>query len=140
MNPTIKKTILMVSYITHMLCEFFLCIYVFIMPTKYDIFYAFYILLLIVLKLIFRYECIINYFDKKLINKKYVLGSNPKYVPYKRKLYGDNPYLISVINCLIVLNLIIIISRNKSNLIDIVCAFNIIMWVVLEYITQSFYK
>jgi hypothetical protein len=110
------------------------------MPQKYDIFYALYILLLIVLKLIFRYECIINYFDKKLLDSNYVLGSNPKFVPYKSKLYGDSPQLISFINCLIILNLIIIFSRNKSHFTKLVCGFNIIMWVVIEYITQSFYK
>ena len=78
--------------------------------------------------------------NKKLLDSNYVLGSNPKFVPYKRKLYGNNPQLISFINCLIILNLIIIFSRNKSHFIKIVCGFNIIMWVVLEYITQSFYK
>ena len=138
MNAEYKNTYLMLSYVTHMLCEFFLCLYVFIMPKKYDIYYALYISLLIVLKLIFKYECIINYFDKKLIEPNYVLGSNPKYVPYKQKLYNDNEYFISFINCLIILNLILIFSRNSSNLIRILCVFNIIMWVFIEYKTQTF--
>jgi hypothetical protein len=138
MSTEYKNAYLMLSYITHMLCEFFLCLYVFIIPKKYDIYYALYISLLILLKLIFKYECIINYFDKKLIESNYVLGSNPKYVPYKQTLYNDNKYFISFINCLIILNLILIFSRNKSNLIRIVCVFNIIMWVFIEYKTQTF--
>jgi len=138
MKTEYKNTYLMLSYVSHMLCEFFLCLYVFIMPKKYDIYYAMYISLLIVLKLIFKYECIINYFDKKLIEPNYVLGSNPKYVPYKRKLYNDNKYFISFINCLIILNLILIFSRNQSNFIRSVCIFNIIMWAFIEYKTQTF--
>ena len=133
MNTTSKNIILMISYVTHMLCEIFLCLYVFILPKKYDIYYALYISLLIALKLIFKYECIINYFDKKLIDPNYVLGSKPKIVLYKINMYGDNQKLIFLINCLIVLNLILIFARNKSNFIKSVCILNIIMWVLVEY-------
>ena len=46
MNTSVKNTYLMLSYVTHMLCEFFLCVYVFIIPKKYDIYYVLYIFLL----------------------------------------------------------------------------------------------
>jgi len=128
----------MLSYVTHMLCEFFLCLYVFIMPKKYDIYYALYILLLIILKLIFKYECIINYFDKKLIEPNYVLGSNPKHVPYKKTLYNDNKQFIFFINFLIILNSLLIFMRNKNNLIRIISVFNIIMWLFIEYKVCTF--
>jgi hypothetical protein len=138
MNLNFKNTYLMISYVIHMLCEFFLCIYVFIIPKKYDIYYVLYITLLIILKLIFKYECIINYFDKKLIDPNYILGSNPKYVPYKRKLYNDNKYFIFMINCLIVLNLLMIFMRNKSRFVKTTCIFNIMMWIFIEYKTNTF--
>lgn len=134
---SIKNVYLMGSYVIHMLCEFFLCLYVFIISKKFDIYYALYILLLIVLKLIFKYECIINYFDKKLIDPNYVLGSDIKYVPYKRKLYKDNQYFIFFINCLIILNLLIIFMRNKNTIIKSICLFNIILWIFIEYKTQT---
>jgi hypothetical protein len=133
MNTTIKNTFLMISYITHMLCEFFLCIYVFVIQKKYDMFYTLYILLLIVLKLIFKYECIINYFDKKLIDSTYVLGSKPNCILYKKILYRNNQYFIFFINCLIVLNLVLIFMRNKNAFIKSICIFNIIMWIFIEY-------
>jgi len=140
MNLNLKNTYLMLSYVIHMLCEFFLCIYVFIIPKKYDIYYVLYITLLIILKLIFKYECIINYFDKKLIDPNYILGSNPKYVPYKRKLYNDNKYFIFMINCLIVLNLLMIFMRNKGSFVKTTCIFNIMMWIFIEYKTNTFSK
>lgn len=133
MNITIKNTFLMISYVTHMLCEIFLCIYVFILPKRYDRVYVLYILLLIVLKLFFKYECIINYFDKKIIDSTYVLGSNPKYVPYKKLLYRNNQYFIFFINCLILLNLLLIFMRNTKLFIKNACIFNIIMWIFIEY-------
>ena len=136
MNIFIKNAYLMGSYIIHMLCEFFLCLYVFLLPQKFDIYYVLYILLLIILKLIFKYECIINYFDKKLIDPMYVLGSDPKYVPYKRTLYKDNQYFICFINCLIILNLFIIFIRNTKINIKSICVFNIIMWIFIEYKTN----
>ena len=128
----------MLSYVTHMLCEFFLCVYVFIIPKKYDIYYVLYIFLLIILKLIFKYECIINYFDKKIIEPNYVLGSDPRHVPYKRMLYYDNQYFIFFINILIVLNSILIFMRNKSNLIRTICIFNVVMWIFIEYKVCTF--
>ena len=134
MNTYLKNVYLMISYITHMLFEFFLCLYVFIIPKKFDIYYSLYILLLIVLKLIFKYECIINYFDKKIIEPNYILGSNPKYIPYKQKLYNDNQHFILFINVLILLNLLLIFMRNKNNNnIRILCVFDIVMWIIIEY-------
>ena len=127
------------SYVVHMLCEFFLCAYVFIIPKKYDIFYALYILLLVVLKLIFKYECIINYFDKKILDPSYELGSDPSYVPYKRELYNDNLHFIFLINCFILLNLVAIAYRNrKSQYIPLLCGINIVFWIFLEYKTQDY--
>jgi len=127
------------SYIIHMLCEFFLCAYAFIIPKQYDIFYALYILFLIVLKLIFKYECIINYFDKKILDPSYELGSDPSHVPYKRELYNDNLHFIFLINCFILLNLIILAYRNSKNLsIQLICGFNIAYWIFLEYKTQDY--
>jgi hypothetical protein len=135
----LKNIYLKLSYIIHMLCEWFLCIYAFIIVKKYDIFYALYIFLLIVLKLIFKYECIINFFDKKIINPEYELGSEPDNVPYKKELYGNNLYLIFFINCFIILNLFILIFRNQTNFyIRNICLFNIIMWIFIEYKTQDY--
>jgi len=136
----LKDSYLMASYIIHVLCEWFLCIYAFIIPKKFDIFYTLYILLLIVLKCIFKYECIINYFDKRLIDPNYKLGSDTKYVPYERVIYKDNSYLIFFINCLIILNLAILIIRNKSVFIKGISAFNIVMWLFIEYTTQDYYR
>lgn len=135
-----KDAFLTGSYIVHMLFEWFLCVYVFLLPKQFDIFYALYICLLIVLKFIFRYECIINFMDKKLVDPSYELGSDPKDIPFKRELYDNNSYLILFINFLIVLNLIILIVRNNSVFTRGVSLFNIIMWIFIEYKTQDYYK
>jgi hypothetical protein len=135
-----KNVYLMLSYVIHMLCEFFLCLYVFILPKNFDIYYALYILLLIVLKLIFKYECIINYFDKKILDSNYTLGSDPKHIPYKKKLYYDNQYFILFINILILINLLLIFMRNKNNNIKLLCIFDILMWVFIEYKVHNHIK
>jgi hypothetical protein len=124
---------LSISYIVHMLFEFFLCAYVFILPAKYDMYYAYYILLLISLKLILRYECIISYFDKKLVNPNYVLGCNPKDIPYKKVLYGNNTFFIFLLNGLILLNLLFIFLRNKNVCVKSISIFDIILWLFVEY-------
>ena len=67
----VKHIYLLISYFVHILFEWFLCIYIFIFSQKMDIYYTLYILLVIVLKLIFKYECIMNYFDKKLLQPSY---------------------------------------------------------------------
>jgi len=134
---SVKDTYLWLSYITHALCEWFLCIYVFIIPKKFDIFYVLYITLLIVLKLIFKYECIINYIDKKLLDKNYTLGSDLKNVPYKQYVYKDNLYVILFISSLICLNLALIFMRNKSKLIKTISAICFAMWIYLEYKTYG---
>ncbi len=136
---SLKFIYLNVSYVVHMLCEFFLCVYVFIIPKKYDIFYALYILLLILLKFIFKYECLISYFDKKMINPSYELGSDPYHKPYKRVLYNDNVYLILLINFFMLLNFIAVAYRNrKSQYIPLLCGINIVFWIFLEYKTQDY--
>jgi hypothetical protein len=78
--------------------------------------------------------------DKKLVDSSYELGSDPKDIPFKRELYDNNSYLILFINFLIVLNLIILIVRNKNLFIKGLSFFNIIIWIFIEYKTQDYYK
>ena len=134
MMSDVKNIYLTGSYVIHALCEIFLGIYVFILSKKYDVFYSLYISFILVLKFIFRYECIINYFDKKILDPSYILGSNPSYVLYKKALYfNNNQFIVFLLNFMIVLNLAIIAKRNKSKLIRNICIVNILLWLFIGY-------
>ena len=69
----------------HYLNDFFLGFYIFIFRTnKYDIYYSVYFLLMVLHWIIFKNECILSYFEKKIIDKDYKLGDKPYYLPYRR--------------------------------------------------------
>ena len=87
------------------------------------------------LKLIFKYECIMNYFDKKLLQPSYQLGSNINDIPYKSYFYNNNLYIYFFIVGLILFNLQMILFRNKDRFITNITIFNIVMWLWIEYVT-----
>jgi hypothetical protein len=132
-NHHVKNIGLTISYIIHMLGEIFLCIYIFILPAKYDLYYVSYIFLLASLKLIFKYECIISYFDKIIVDPNYILGANPKHVPYKEVMYNNSFYFMCFLTLMIWLNLIIIFLRNKSMCIHSFCIVTLILSFFVEY-------
>ena len=122
-----KSIILKCSMYLHMICEIITCFYIFLFPKSFDFLFVIYVLVVAILKLGFKYECIWSFFDKKMIDPRYELGSNPKYDPYRDYLYG-NDYILIVIGLLIIYELFVIYFRNKGNniiqtlvLIEVVC-------------------
>uniref|UniRef100_A0A6C0E3V5 Uncharacterized protein n=1 Tax=viral metagenome TaxID=1070528 RepID=A0A6C0E3V5_9ZZZZ len=125
-----KSIILKCSMYLHMICEFITCFYIFLFPKSFDLLFVIYLLVVVLLKLIFKYECIWSVLDKKLINPRYVLGSNPTYYPFRDYLYG-NDYIVIIIGLLIFYELFVIYFRNKGN--------NIIQTIVLINVAGIFF-
>ena len=66
----------------HFYFLFFVCFYPLLFPKKYDLFYLFIILLLLIHWATFRGECILSYFEKKILNPEYKLGDDRTNHPY----------------------------------------------------------
>ncbi len=107
-----NSLVLNISMYSHLVCELFTCSYIFIFSKKYDIYFVFYLFCVMALKLIFNYECIWTYYDKKMIDPKYKLGDNPGYYPF-RDLYGNNA-IVNIVGLLILYSLGKIYLRNKN--------------------------
>ena len=81
------KQILYIIQLLHLCIDIFNSTYIFIFPAKYDIYYVSWILFMVVHWFFLKNECVIGYIEKKIMNPKYVLGSNPYYLPYQHIFY-----------------------------------------------------
>jgi hypothetical protein len=96
----------------HILNEILLSIYIFIFPQKYDIFFTIYLVIIAIHWFLLKNECIISYFEKKLIDNNYILGSKPFYHPYRSFL---SKYLIYLLDIIKFVNIIVVLIRNNNN-------------------------
>jgi hypothetical protein len=80
-------------------------------------------------------ECIISYFEKKLENKQYILGSEPKRQPHYKLFYNKYTYALKEI--LTIVGLAVIIYRTTSLGIAIVAALDIFLWILLSHIIHE---
>lgn len=104
----------------HMINDFLLSIYILIFPKKYDIYYSIYLALIFLHWNLLKNECLLSYIEKKLIDKKYVLGSNPYFHPY-RKYFSS--YMCYLVDFLRFLNMVIVFIRNDNIFIRIILSF-----------------
>jgi hypothetical protein len=125
-----KNVILNISMYSHLACEILTCFYVFIFKSKYDIYFLLYFLVILILKLIFHYECLWSVFDKKLINPDYVLGSEPSEYPF-REIYGNKNVMVIIVS-LILIEFFIIFFRNKNVWVKYLTIINFILVVYIE--------
>jgi len=125
-----SKNILYISMYFHMFCEIITCLYIYLFSKAYDLFFVGYILIVVLLKLLFKYECIWSVFDKKLINPNYKLGSDAKYSPF-RDLYPSK-YIVILVGILIVYELFIIYYRNNNNIIKSLCIIDMLFLFFIE--------
>ena len=111
--------------------EIFFSTYIFIFPKKYDIYYTIYLVLLNLHWILLKNECIISYIEKKIIDKNYVLGSDPYYHPYK-SIIKNYYYIIDIIK---IINIIVVFNRNIKNKYIFIC-----MLFIIGTIFINFYK
>jgi len=126
-----KNVILTFSMYLHLLCEIITCFYVFIFKKTYDLYFLIYFLIVLILKLKFKNECIWSVLDKRLINKNYKIGSNPAYQPF-REIYG-NKFILNIIGLLILIEFFIIFFRNTNKLIKFIVILDFLLLIVVEF-------
>jgi hypothetical protein len=97
--------------VTHLFITFSLCFY-FLFPNlaAYDSYYLLFVSLMIIHWFIFNGECILDYWEKRILDKNYKIGTTPY-----QHIYTDilSPRL-SIIHLLTMLNVIMVITRTTS--------------------------
>jgi len=125
-----NNALLQVSMYSHLICEIITCFYIFIFSKKYDIYFVFYLFCIMILKLLFNYECIWTYYDKKMIDPNYKLGDDPGYYPF-RDLYRSD-FIVNIVGLLILYSLVRIYMRNKNSAIKYLTVTTLVMLFFIE--------
>jgi hypothetical protein len=103
--------------IVHFCNDMFVCSYPYIINPIYDIYFAIFMLLTVLSWPLLKNECIISYFEKKIENPNYVLGSQQFYNPYHKKFYyynGTNYAFIKEFFWVVTFLILIFYRKNKK--------------------------
>ena len=115
----------------HLIIDIFCMFYIFLFDPLYDIYFCGFILFQTIHWIVLKNECIVSYIEKKLIDKSYVLGDDPKWVPHYDTFY--NKYSKWMKAVLIIGALLYVIFRNKKKYIKLICISAIVLWIYLTY-------
>jgi len=126
-----RELTLDIIQLMHFLIDGFNMSYVFLFNPIYDIFFVTWILSQTIHWGLLQNECIISYIEKKIINPKYKLGENPKWIPHYDVYY--NKYTIMLKSIFILGGLTYIFARSKKNNVKIICVTAIILWIYFTY-------
>lgn len=74
----------------HFINDMFVCIYPYIIPTAYDVYFVAFAFITVLSWIVFKNECILSYYEKKMENPDYEMGSDPAYNPYHKRFYYYN--------------------------------------------------
>jgi hypothetical protein len=123
--------LLAVIQLVHFFIDAFCMFYIFLFNPIYDIYYSSFILLQTIHWGLLKNECVVSYFEKKIIKPNYELGDKPKWIPHY-KIY-HNKYTILLKAILILGALVFVIFRNKKNNIPYICVGAITLWLYFTY-------
>jgi hypothetical protein len=115
----------------HFLVDVFTCSYIFIFNPIYDIYYAFWVFIQTLHWIALKNECILTYIEKKMIDPKYELGSNIKYLPHNEHYHNELSLTVKAIIILSTLLIITYRSNNKYAKIFAILAMG--LWIYLTY-------
>lgn len=125
--------ILLFIQIIHILNELFLSTYVFIFNKKYDIYFMIYIFINILHWMFLKNECILSYIEKKIIDKNYILGTQPFNHPYRELLPQYVLYLFKIFKFI---NIFIVFIRNLDNMFIVITFILVIIFGIYNYIQK----
>ena len=123
--------VLAITQLIHFFIDAFCMSYIFLFNPIYDIYYSCFVLLQTIHWGVLKNECIVSYFEKKMINPDYELGDKPKWIPHYKVYHNKFTILLKAI--LILGTLGIIIFRNRKNNIKYICVAAIILWLYFTY-------
>uniref|UniRef100_A0A6C0D552 Uncharacterized protein n=1 Tax=viral metagenome TaxID=1070528 RepID=A0A6C0D552_9ZZZZ len=133
-----QDQVLNIIQFLHVLIDIFNCSYIFIFSSKYDIYFATWILLQTLHWLLLKNECIVSYIEKKIENPYYKLGSDPKRVPHNEVYF--NEYTLTAKAIIILSTLLIIIYRAKTKTVQGIAGLAIVLWIYLTYFHNDIMK
>jgi len=102
---------------THFCNDMFVCVYHYVINPIYDIFFALFMCITVLSLILLKNECFLSYYEKKLENPKYVLGSEPFYNPYQKNFYyfnGTNYSFIKEFFWVVTFIILIFYRKNKK--------------------------
>jgi hypothetical protein len=126
-------TLLKIIQLIHILNEIFLSTYVFIFPKIYDIYYTIFLIIIILHWIFLKNECILSYIEKKIIDKNYILGTNPYYHPYHMAV---SKYFIYLFEIFKFINIFIVLYRNFNNKFIFISMLLIIGFYIFHFIIK----
>jgi hypothetical protein len=115
----------------HFLIDIITTTYIFIFNPYYDIYYSLFLFLQTSHWPLIKDECIISYFEKKIIDPNYEMGSNASYCPHYEIYHNEITLLLK--SLLIIITLLIIIYRSESEFIAIISSTSIVIWLYYTF-------
>jgi hypothetical protein len=103
-----------VKFIHVIISEVIPVFYIFIFPVEYDIYLAIIGVLQGIHWLVLKYECIISYIEKLIINPNYELGSDPTHMPHLEIYPNETIVLMKFFYIMLVM--CYIYYRNQKNI------------------------
>jgi hypothetical protein len=126
-----KQLLLEFVKLIHVVIDFLICTYIFLIDSIYDIYYSGFVFLQTIHWAVLKNECIVTYIEKKLIDPNYVLGSDINWLPHYDTYYNET--LKGLKSIIIVSTLAIITFRSKSMLAKSFSICAIILFIFLTY-------
>jgi len=110
-----NKLLLNIIMFIHLLVEIFFSFYliIFYNTKKYDITYSILLFIIFLHWKLFKGECLLSYFEKKLLNNNYKMGDDIYDHPFKKM---QNIYISILFNVLKFITLLIVFFRNLKNI------------------------
>lgn len=130
-NQSETRTELITLRFFHFYIVIFYTLYIFIFDQKYDIIYFILFILIKISIFLYKFECPLSYYEKKILNKKYMLGDNIIYHPFIELLFGQYNYMYVMLQNIITAYTFSAISYK---IID-----NTILWYILVTIVFIYF-
>jgi hypothetical protein len=126
---------LRIIQLVHLLIDLLCMFYLFLFSALYDIYFCSFILLQTAHWMLLKNECIISYFEKKIINPQYQLGSTPRWIPHYDAFYNSYTKMLKAF--FIIGSLLYVAFRNKKQHVKLICLGSIVLWIYLTYFHTS---
>jgi hypothetical protein len=127
-----EKIILEIIKVIHIMIDLLICSYIFIFSAKYDIYFVCFILLQTLHWIALKNECILSYFEKKLIDPNYELGNNIKHLPHAETYHTDLTLIL--FSVIVISTFFIIFYRSESVIVRLFSIIDLLLFVYLKYL------
>lgn len=100
-NRNEKRIDLILLRFIHFFIVIFYTLYIFIFDQKYDVIYFVLFIITKISIFLYKFECPLSYYEKRILDKNYKLGENPIYHPFIKLLLKEYNYIYIVLQNII---------------------------------------